>query len=742
MDSSNVPAKIQLPFANGGTKNTIPVTPGVTPGLASFQQGFPSLTFTPLALGGIPPSGADMNGVLYDMTAIQQWQSAGGGFKYDAAFSTAVGGYPKGCTLENATNDGFWLNQVENNSSNPDLGGAGWLALPSYFKQTGSLAVTRSYLTKLKEIKTSGDWGTVGDGVADDTTKIANAIADLPQRGQLSFPAATGYKITSTIQIFNKAGAVLNFGNQLINASSFATPQPAIHFKEISQVVIDDIFVIGNTTNTNTGVLFDAASGQISIHAKVGKVNVSSCNTGIQVGTATSQFSDSLMEDLYASDCVNGIKFTGENTLAMLYGRVSAYNNTTIGVHFDQGGGTIESLQVAASGSDLYFGSTSGLNHNKLARWDILSGYSEEGVIGERFIDSALCSDTNPFLEQIAINGFRCTPFTSTSVGDFIRWRMNGDLILSNVTIGHGQQLPYISVDHNTAYRAPRVEFDGVIDCAPKTAVQVPMTYKLTDPRQIVEINARVNNGLSFWQNDGAANEGVIKRGIYMRKLETFEQALLNLGGLTGAWNLRDITSGTCTNLVLGKPSLNASAALERRDFWLDDGLIGFFRNSTTSKTISTSSSVYAVGTEYTFGMILRPTGSGTDETSANTLGGVSGIRIGIGDTGGAFVRCQVGAFNAQATPTNPLDPHLVIGRYTSSTATKVDAINLRTGEIVSAAVGAPASGSLTWVNGVSTRNDLCVRGFPFVYNRALTDLETKGLLQSALALTSSWRYA
>lgn len=129
MQSSNAPNKISLPFAASGTKNTIPVPSqqGVTPGAASFTDGFPPLTFTPLSAGGVPPSGSDFNGVLNAITAVQQWQSSGGFFQYDAAQSTAIGGYPLGAMLVNAAKSGFWVSTVENNTTNPDAGGAGWV---------------------------------------------------------------------------------------------------------------------------------------------------------------------------------------------------------------------------------------------------------------------------------------------------------------------------------------------------------------------------------------------------------------------------------------------------------------------------------------------------------------------------------------------------------------------------------------------------------------------------------------
>ncbi|MCH4575008.1 gp53-like domain-containing protein [Achromobacter xylosoxidans] len=132
MQASNAPSKSPVPFAESGSKNTIPVASqiGVTPGLASFTDGFPPLTMTPLAAGGIPPRGQDFNGILYFLSAAARWGQAGGGYPYDAAFSTAIGGYPKGAMLKQAgASNGYWLNLVDNNTTNPDTGGANWIAL-------------------------------------------------------------------------------------------------------------------------------------------------------------------------------------------------------------------------------------------------------------------------------------------------------------------------------------------------------------------------------------------------------------------------------------------------------------------------------------------------------------------------------------------------------------------------------------------------------------------------------------
>lgn len=135
MQDSQTPPKFLLPWAasaGGGYINTIPVDSqiGITNGAASFTDGFVPLNFVALSAGGAGPFGKDFNGILKQLSQGVQWSQAGGPYFYDATFSTAIGGYPKGALLSSvATQAQFWLSTVENNTSDPDAGGAGWLAL-------------------------------------------------------------------------------------------------------------------------------------------------------------------------------------------------------------------------------------------------------------------------------------------------------------------------------------------------------------------------------------------------------------------------------------------------------------------------------------------------------------------------------------------------------------------------------------------------------------------------------------
>jgi len=131
MQSTNAPSKTTIPFAASGAKNTVPtLASGVSvSNQASYESGFPSVTMTAPIAGGKPPMGKDFNGILNAITQAIKWANLGGLYTYDSAYATDsnVGGYPKGAVLLKSVLAGFWQNTVENNTSNPDAGGAGWV---------------------------------------------------------------------------------------------------------------------------------------------------------------------------------------------------------------------------------------------------------------------------------------------------------------------------------------------------------------------------------------------------------------------------------------------------------------------------------------------------------------------------------------------------------------------------------------------------------------------------------------
>lgn len=84
------PTKIPCPFADSGDKNTIPESSGAL-GFASWQEGFPAITGTPFAQGGVAPKRADFNGIFNALSLATVWQQQGGFYAYDATTDYEVG---------------------------------------------------------------------------------------------------------------------------------------------------------------------------------------------------------------------------------------------------------------------------------------------------------------------------------------------------------------------------------------------------------------------------------------------------------------------------------------------------------------------------------------------------------------------------------------------------------------------------------------------------------------------------
>jgi hypothetical protein len=129
---ANQPLKITTPWASGAKAGFVRQVPnqsqiGLVNGAASFVDGFPPLTFTPVSAGGVPPYGQDMNGVLNQISAWSRWHQAGGLMRYDSAFQSAIAGYPAEARIgSNTTPYLIWQSTANNNMSNPDAGGGGW----------------------------------------------------------------------------------------------------------------------------------------------------------------------------------------------------------------------------------------------------------------------------------------------------------------------------------------------------------------------------------------------------------------------------------------------------------------------------------------------------------------------------------------------------------------------------------------------------------------------------------------
>jgi hypothetical protein len=152
MEASGIPTKFPIPWGNSAGGSYIRAIPeasqiGITNGAASLTDGFPPNCFIPVASGGAPPFGQDFNGILQQITQWLQWAQAGAPITYDATFQSEIGGYPQGAVVASATTAQlWWLSTADNNTTNPDTGGAGWTAA---FAKASAIAGSTRNLTML-----------------------------------------------------------------------------------------------------------------------------------------------------------------------------------------------------------------------------------------------------------------------------------------------------------------------------------------------------------------------------------------------------------------------------------------------------------------------------------------------------------------------------------------------------------------------------------------------------------------
>lgn len=133
-------------WASGGTTQS-PIPENATgTNRASYQEGFPVKTATPVADGGIPPNRLDFNGMGTIFTSYAYAMQEGWVPTYDSTVSSKIGGYPKGAVLwimSNGVPQYAVRSTVANNTNNPASNMTGWQVCsinPTGAAMTGTLS--------------------------------------------------------------------------------------------------------------------------------------------------------------------------------------------------------------------------------------------------------------------------------------------------------------------------------------------------------------------------------------------------------------------------------------------------------------------------------------------------------------------------------------------------------------------------------------------------------------------------
>lgn len=222
MNRTDSPAKQPKPFGINGPREPILATTPAGDNTASYDSGFPPITMTLKSAGGLPPKGQDMNQILYELSSLARWSSAGAINSYDSTFATAISGYPSGAMVISDDGNTIYINTTNSNTTNPNTGGAGWKPFLQYlglgdgsgrliaeYRVDTSQQLTMPEGTKFVVVDQIGG----GGGGGSNSTTVQSGYASSGQGGSSGsrvvtrFTAFSGQVINVTIGAGGLGGA-------------------------------------------------------------------------------------------------------------------------------------------------------------------------------------------------------------------------------------------------------------------------------------------------------------------------------------------------------------------------------------------------------------------------------------------------------------------------------------------------------------------------------------------------------
>lgn len=156
---------------------------------ASQQLGFPPATASP---SGTPPNINDFNGAFNYFSLWTQWVQAGSPVTWDSTFSANNNGYPQSARLAAALYPGvIWISLVDNNTTDPDTGGANWTQYPAHGSVSNFVAGTYSFTCPVGVTRVWADVTGAGGGCTGSLG--ASGAGGGRSRGWLSVVPGTAY---------------------------------------------------------------------------------------------------------------------------------------------------------------------------------------------------------------------------------------------------------------------------------------------------------------------------------------------------------------------------------------------------------------------------------------------------------------------------------------------------------------------------------------------------------------------
>ncbi|WP_216350056.1 hypothetical protein [Escherichia coli] len=257
MNRSDAPKKQTKPFGiNGQRGEILPTTPSGD-NTASYDLGFPPITMILKSAGGLPPKGQDMNQILFELSSLCRWFSAGAINFFDSDFAIGINGYPKYALIVSDDGSALYLNTVDGNTNNPNSVSDGWLNLISYLGIDEKQGKNQN-LTALSSL-----YG-IPDGLAFFTGAGTMDMTALTRNGR---EILSKKNVSETLQYLTLGDGT----GRLLGVQAFGSSGTYIKSPGVTKIIVEAVGgggASGNLSATASGNCGVSAAGSNGAYAK------------------------------------------------------------------------------------------------------------------------------------------------------------------------------------------------------------------------------------------------------------------------------------------------------------------------------------------------------------------------------------------------------------------------------------------------------------------------------------------
>jgi len=278
------PELILTPFAQDGEKNPIPLELSIGDPVyrASWKVGFPPDTRIPKDIGGEPPDGLDINGILNVLSQAIVFMQRGNGYRFDSNLAP----YPIGALVRSSDDLTTFQNTEPLNSNNPNSNMTGWrvyngsgFIVDNLTTNDSAKALSAAQGKILQDNKLESNKVGVANGVAslDANTKVP--IVQLPNASTTAIGAV---QLNNTLTSVSTAQAATAAQAKALNDKMLGVGQIWQNVLSVRSINTDYINNTGRPIQVSIWQTADTGPSLIVDGVTVASIDGTSGSVGVQ----------------------------------------------------------------------------------------------------------------------------------------------------------------------------------------------------------------------------------------------------------------------------------------------------------------------------------------------------------------------------------------------------------------------------------------------------------------------------